>query len=156
MNQSTWIPFPRQTIKSRYLPPAMKLGQGYVFTRVCDSVHMGGGIPACLAGGIPACLAGLQAHTHGGAWGVWWGGGVSRSIPGWVSSPTPGGIPTCTEADPRWLLPWVVCILPECILVTMLIWMVSEDFPRPTKWHISWGFQNPLPETDSESDSSPT
>ena len=24
------------------LPPAMKLGQGYVFTRVCDSVHKGG------------------------------------------------------------------------------------------------------------------
>ena len=24
-----------------YLPPAMKLGQGYVFTRVCDSVHRG-------------------------------------------------------------------------------------------------------------------
>ena len=26
------------------LPPATKLGQGYVFTRVCDSVHGGGGI----------------------------------------------------------------------------------------------------------------
>ena len=24
------------------LPPAMKLGQGYVFTGVCDSVHRGG------------------------------------------------------------------------------------------------------------------
>ena len=24
------------------LPPATKLGQGYVFTRVCDSVHIGG------------------------------------------------------------------------------------------------------------------
>ena len=24
-----------------YLPPATKLGQGYVFTRVCDSVHRG-------------------------------------------------------------------------------------------------------------------
>ena len=27
-----------------YLPPATKLGQGYVFTGVCDSVH-GGGVP---------------------------------------------------------------------------------------------------------------
>ena len=27
------------------LPPAMKLGQGYVFTRVCDSVHRGGVCP---------------------------------------------------------------------------------------------------------------
>ena len=25
-----------------YLPPATKLGQGYVFTGVCDSVHGGG------------------------------------------------------------------------------------------------------------------
>ena len=36
------------------LPPATKLGQGYVFTRVCDSVHGGGG--ACSrgpAGGDP-------------------------------------------------------------------------------------------------------
>ena len=60
-----------------FLPPATKLGQGYIFTGVCDSVHkgggvlsqhalqvvsqhalqQGGGIPACIAGGIPACLA---------------------------------------------------------------------------------------------------
>ena len=25
-----------------FLPPATKLGQGYVFTRVCDSVQVGG------------------------------------------------------------------------------------------------------------------
>ena len=25
-----------------FLPPATKLGQGYVFTRVCDPVHKGG------------------------------------------------------------------------------------------------------------------
>ena len=29
------------------LPPATKLGQGYVFTRVCDSVHIGG-LPQCM------------------------------------------------------------------------------------------------------------
>ena len=29
------------------LPPATKLGQGYVFTRVCDSVHGVGGV--CLS-----------------------------------------------------------------------------------------------------------
>ena len=37
-----------------------ELGQGYVLTRVCDSVHgggWGGGMSACIAGGIPACLA---------------------------------------------------------------------------------------------------
>ena len=40
--------------------------EGYVFTRVCNSVHGGVAIPACIAGGIPACLAaGLQGR--GGA-----------------------------------------------------------------------------------------
>ena len=36
------------------LPPATKLGQGYVFTRVCDSVHSwrGGGMSASLHAGI--------------------------------------------------------------------------------------------------------
>ena len=33
------------------LPPATKLGQGYVFTRVCDSVHGGG--PVSVHAGIP-------------------------------------------------------------------------------------------------------
>ena len=31
------------------LPPPSKLGQGYVFTRVCDSVHRGG-LPQCMLG----------------------------------------------------------------------------------------------------------
>ena len=31
--------------KLESLPPATKLGQGYVFTGVCDSVHSGGGVP---------------------------------------------------------------------------------------------------------------
>ena len=62
------------------LPPATKLGQGNVFTGVCDSVNgRGGAIPACIAVGIPACLAaGLQGGLLlGGAWsgGVCsWGG----------------------------------------------------------------------------------
>ena len=77
-------------LESRYisdvrylLPPATKLGQSYVFTRVCDSVHgVGGvvvGIPACIARGIPACLAA----------GVW-GGMVSQHALQ-VSRPTPKG-----------------------------------------------------------------
>ena len=33
-----------------YLPPATKLGQGYVFTRVCDSVH--GGVSASVHAGM--------------------------------------------------------------------------------------------------------
>ena len=35
-----------------FLPPAMKLGQGYVFTGMCDSVH-GGGVSASVHAGIP-------------------------------------------------------------------------------------------------------
>ena len=34
------------------LPPATKLGQGYVFTGVCDSVHRGG-LPQCMLGYPP-------------------------------------------------------------------------------------------------------
>ena len=34
------------------LPPATKLEQGYVFTRVCDSVH-GGDLPQCMLGYHP-------------------------------------------------------------------------------------------------------
>ena len=40
-----------------FLPPATKLRQGNVFTRVCDSVDRGGG-------SVPACLT--RSHDHGG------------------------------------------------------------------------------------------
>ena len=39
-------------LEDALLPPATKLGQGYVFTRVCDSVHGGGG-SASVHAGIP-------------------------------------------------------------------------------------------------------
>ena len=32
------------------LPPATKLGQGYIFIGVCDSVHGGGGLPQSMLG----------------------------------------------------------------------------------------------------------
>ena len=48
--------FPFQS--NEFLPPATKLGQGYVFTRVCDSAHsMPCRSPGVGVGGIPACLA---------------------------------------------------------------------------------------------------
>ena len=56
------------------LPPATKLGQGYVFTRVCDSVPWRRvcAIPACIAGNIPACLAaGLRGWGVPGPGGAW-------------------------------------------------------------------------------------
>ena len=44
--------------KGSFFTARNEVGQGYIFTGVCDSVRGGGGgIPACLAGGIPACLA---------------------------------------------------------------------------------------------------
>ena len=48
----------QQVIHCSFYRSQRSCGQGYVFTRVCDSVH--GGvcvIPACIAGGILACLA---------------------------------------------------------------------------------------------------
>ena len=50
------------------LPPATKLGQGYIFTGVCDSVHRGGG---CLVRGV-----------SGPGGGVWSGGVPGGDPPG--------------------------------------------------------------------------
>ena len=120
-----------------FLPPATKLGQGYIFTGVCDSVHGGGvgitaciagGIPACLAaglqgeGGIPACLAGFQAHTLGGSRGVWPGG--SRPTPKGEVAPggclVLGGGVGCGAHPLGQLLLQAVHILLDCILVNIV------------------------------------
>ena len=72
-----------------YLPPATKLGQGCVFTRVCDSVH-GGGMCGCRGTCMVAGVCGCGGHVwllggmHGcqgacmGAGGAWLPGGVHR------------------------------------------------------------------------------
>ena len=102
------------------LPPANEVCEGNAFTHVCLSTGRG-----C----ILACLAGFQAHTQGGAWGIWPGGlsrstpmGVSRPTPGKVSRPTPRGVvyPSMHWGRPPawWLLLQAVCILLECILVS--------------------------------------
>ena len=44
-----------------FLPPATKLGQGNVFTSVCDSVHGGGGWRAWQG----ACMVGRHAWPGG-------------------------------------------------------------------------------------------
>ena len=35
----------QRPLKQAFLPPATKLGQGNVFTGICDSVNRGGGVP---------------------------------------------------------------------------------------------------------------
>ena len=103
---------------STFLPPATKLGQVYVFTHVCDSVH-GGRCPGPHLGGRLRRLAGgrvsrptsreevegsgggdLQAHTQGGIQAHTGGGspgphpgrvGLQATPGGEVSRPTPGG-----------------------------------------------------------------
>ena len=83
----------------------------FLHVSVSDSVHRGGGIPACLVAGLqggwypsmpcrfpgphpggswgvwPGGWRGLQAHTQGGSWGGWPRGPTPRG----VYRPTPGG-----------------------------------------------------------------
>ena len=71
---------------SDLLPPANEVWGKVIFLHLSAILFTGeGGIPACLAGlrgGIPACLASLQAHTKGGSWGVWNGGGLQAHTGG--------------------------------------------------------------------------
>ena len=48
------------------LPPAKKLGQGYVFTCVCDSVYEGGGSAPLHAGIHPPPTRGRHTHPRNG------------------------------------------------------------------------------------------
>ena len=99
----------------------------------CLSVH--GGYPSmpcrwypsmpCRSPGgcIPACLAGFQAHTQGGAWGVW---------PGGYPGPHPRG-KVVVYPSMHWgwrLLLRAVRILLECILVCIFLhasWIILVD-----------------------------
>ena len=65
--------------KRTFLPPATKLGQGYIFTGVCDSVHRGGHVwlwEGMHGGG--ACMDVRCAWLWGACMVVgghaWWGG----------------------------------------------------------------------------------
>ena len=93
----------------QFLPPATKLGQGYIFTGVCDSVHREGSAPGGCPVGGGACW--------GGAWSGWvpavgfllpgvggaWSGGMPG--PGWrplgmataAGSTHPTGMNSCLE-----------------------------------------------------------
>ena len=99
-----------------YLPPATKLGQGYVFTRVCDSVHGGS---ASVHAGIP---------TPPGKETPWQGRPpmARRPPPGKADHPgketpskadPPGKADPPDKADPLLgdtVNKWAECILLEC------------------------------------------
>ena len=72
--------FLKGTRKIMLLPPATKLGQGYIFTGVCDSVHGGGGCsrgclvrgPAPGGRGVCSCGGSAPRGVPGPRGGAWW------------------------------------------------------------------------------------
>ena len=92
------------------LPPATKLGQGYIFTGVCDSVNRGGMRGCCwgVALGGMVALEGVCMVAQGGhAWLLWEGcmaalGGVHGCSGGHVwllwgaCMVAPGGVCGCS------------------------------------------------------------
>ena len=71
-----------------FLPPETKLGQGYVFTRICDSVHRGGGEGVVSQHALQVSRPTLKGEVGGSDLGV----GLQAHTQGWC-------IPACTEAD---------------------------------------------------------
>ena len=121
-----------------YLPPGNEVCEGYVFTRVCHSVHMGGGLPQCMLcwDTIPPGPGTTLGADHPP------GADPPTRHPPWTRQP-PG---PCTPLDqappprsrPPQAPPWdqapptqcmlgdtvnkqVVCIPLECNLVTILL-----------------------------------
>ena len=75
-----------------FLPPATKLGQGNVFTGVCDSVNRGG----LLLGGACSKWGGAWSGgvlLRGGGGGLLPGGSPPEGVPGPGGSAPGGGVP---------------------------------------------------------------
>ena len=68
-----------------YLPPATKLGPGYIFTGICDSVHRVGCLvlEGCLVTGGCLVLGGLVRGVHGQGGVPGLGGAWSREGGAW-------------------------------------------------------------------------
>ena len=80
-----------------YLPAATKLGQGNVFTGLCDSVHRGGGcLPQCMLGYHPPWE---QTHTP-----PWTRCPQEQTTPPWDQNP-PGSRPP-RSSPPGGRPPW--------------------------------------------------
>ena len=96
----------------RFLPPATKLGQGYVFTRVCDSVHRGVCPIACWDTPPPGpdhCMMGYIPRDQRQA-----PPRDQRQAPPWDQAPSPSPA-QCMLGDTG--NKWAVRILLECNLV---------------------------------------
>ena len=91
------------------LPPATKLGQGYVFTRVCDSVHRGEGYPSMHCrwypsipcnrspgGSYPSMPCRFPGSHPGGTLSGLAGGRSPGSHLGGISRPKLGGVSRAT------------------------------------------------------------
>ena len=116
----------------RYLPPANEVCQGYVFTRVCNSVHRMG----CLGPGPGWRLGGLARGgcpgpypRGGGGFGGVWSGGMQAHTWG-EGCPGPGGCtPACTEADtpPQQMATAAVRILRNTFLFLLIPFINNES-----------------------------
>ena len=82
------LPNPKGGIPTYYYRPQRSCGQGYVFTRVCDSVHRGGG-------GLPQCM--LGDPPEGGTPGK---EAPQKKAPPWEGDPLEGDPPP-QEGGPR-------------------------------------------------------
>ena len=94
------------------LPPATKLGQGYVFTRVCDSVHRGVSTP--VRAGIHTPMGRYTPRAD-----IPLGRHPQADIP-WVNTP-----PLCSACWDT-VNKQAVCILLECNLVYVCFFRIQK------------------------------
>ena len=80
-----------------FLPPATKLGQSYVFTHVCDSVHRGVVSQHALQVVSQHALQDSRPTPRGEVQGSDQPGGSPGPHPGGVSRPTPKGVSQHTQ-----------------------------------------------------------
>ena len=124
----------------QYLPPATKLGQGNVFTSVCDSVHRGwcAWRGVCVAVGVgghvwlgghawPGGMCGWGGHAWPGG-RVWLGGVVHGGGHAWLGGMHGQGV--C--APPPLYEIWpvnvrAICILLEYILVKKMLLHLQDN-----------------------------
>ena len=117
-----------------FLPPATKLGQGYVFTCVCDSVHSGGCYPSMHCRWYPSMPCSRSGGCYPSMHCKWYPNMLCSRTPGGGSAP--GGC--LVETPLGQLLLQVVRILLECILVNNRC-LVNDLFSKCRSKIWSWG-----------------